>query len=231
MVVLKRFPAIAAAIIVLTLEAQAQGADVRYPKLATIDQYLMAQDAEADMAKTAAPDSISKDADVLVLDRQGYRTFIKGRNGFVCMVLRSWTASFDDPEFWSQKLRGPICFNPPAVRSYLPVVFKRTKLALAGKTREQLAAEMKASFEAKEIPAIENGAIGYMQSKLGFLGDQNGHWHPHLMFYVAQMESAAWGANLPGSPIFGSPDPAEHLSIFIIPVPKWSDGSPDGGSH
>jgi len=68
------------------------------------------------MARSAAPDSISGDAEVMVLGRHGYETAVKGKNGFVCMVWRSWAAGIDDPDFWNPKLRAPVCFNPPAAR-------------------------------------------------------------------------------------------------------------------
>ena len=38
------------------------------------------------MARSAAPDSISRGATILVLGRQGYETAVEGKNGFVCMV-------------------------------------------------------------------------------------------------------------------------------------------------
>lgn len=223
--------AIVAAIAVLGAAppVHGQSAATPYPKMAAIDQYLMAPDAEVTLAKSAAPESISKDADVLVLERHGYHAAIKGRNGFVCMVQRSWTASVDYPGFWNPKLRAPICFNPPAVRSYLPRIVKRTQLALDGATTDQLAAAMKAALDAKEIPAIERGAIGYMLSKQGYLGDEAGHWHPHLMMYAPETEPAEWGANFPASPILATSDHADRATVFMIPVRVWSDGSPDSG--
>jgi hypothetical protein len=54
---------------------------------------------------------------------------------------------------------------------------KRTTLVLAGKTKEQLADEMKAAFDRNEIPSIEPGAMAYMLSKQGYLNDRAGHWH------------------------------------------------------
>ena len=220
--------------VAVSKQAQAQNAGARYAKMAAIDEYLMSQDAEIARARSAAPESLSKDADVLVLDRHGYRAAIKGRNGVVCVAKRSWTAGLDDPDFWNPKLRAPICFNPPAARSYLPRIRRRTTLVLAGKTKDELRGEMQSAFEANQIPAIESGAIGYMLSKQGYLGDRAGHWHPHIMIYVPPTDPAVWGANLPGSPIFGKSDPTDRVSVFVIPVGKWSDGSPDtedAGSH
>jgi hypothetical protein len=101
-------------------QAQTQAAKEPYPNMAPLDQYLMERKAEIAMARSAAPEPVARDADVMVLGRHGYETAVKGRNGFVCMVEQSWTAGIDDPEFWNPKLRGPICFNPAAVRTYLP---------------------------------------------------------------------------------------------------------------
>src|SRR5229473_1230241 len=106
--------------VVAARQAQAQDAQTPYLRMAPLDQYLMERNAEMALAKSAAPESISRDAEVLVLGRDGYETAAKGKNGFVCMVQRSWTAGIDDPDFWNPKLRAAICFNPPAARTYLP---------------------------------------------------------------------------------------------------------------
>jgi hypothetical protein len=226
-------PAIVAPIMGLAVaqHAYAESTATPYPKMAALNQYLMAQDAEIALAKSAAPESIAKDADVLVLDRSGYRTEIKGHNGFVCVVQRSWTAALDHPDFWNPKLRAPTCFNAAAVRSFLPRVVKRTNLILAGKTKEQLAAAMKAALDAKEIPAVESGSMAYMLSKQGYLNDHDGHWHPHIMVFVSQEEPESWGANLTGSQVFGAADHTDRVCTFYIPVAKWSDGSADSIDH
>src|ERR1700727_3018387 len=66
-----------------------------YPKMAPVEQYLMEKDAEIQLARSAAPDSISRDATILALGRQGYETAVEGKNGFVCMVERGWMGTFD----------------------------------------------------------------------------------------------------------------------------------------
>src|SRR6202047_2067997 len=96
-------------------QARAQDRQMLYPSMAPIEQYLITdRDTEIALARSAAPEAISRDADVLVLGRHGYETAIKGKNGFVCFVQRSWAAGPDDPEFWNPKLRAPICINAPA---------------------------------------------------------------------------------------------------------------------
>jgi hypothetical protein len=231
----KIVPTIALGTVVLAIllcgawQSQAQDPKTPYPSMAQLDQYLMGdRNAEIAMARSAAPESISREAEVLVLGRHGYETAVKGKNGFVCVVERSWMSPFDDPQFWNPKLRGPICFNPPAARSILPLTFKRTELVLAGLSKAQIVDRIKA-FSKKELPPLEPGGMCYMMSSQGYLNDSAGHWVPHLMFYVPQTDGMVWGADLPGSPVMlnpqfqGAPEP---VTVFMIPVPKWSDGTP-----
>src|ERR1700683_3583735 len=85
-------------------QAQAQKAKELYPSMAPLDQYLMERNAEIAMARSAAPEAISRDADILVLGRHGYETAVKGKNGFVCVVERGWMGPFDGDftaNFWN----------------------------------------------------------------------------------------------------------------------------------
>jgi hypothetical protein len=212
-------------------QAQAQEAKEPYPSIAPLDQYLITdRNAEIALARSAAPPSISHDATVMVLGRRGYETAVKGKNGFVCVVERAWTSSFDSPEFWNPKNRSPLCLNPPAARTVLPITLMRTKFVLAGKSKDEIQKSIKAAIENKELPALDPGGMTYMMSRQGYLNDSAGHWHPHLMFYVPLTDSMTWGAGMPGSPVLlnqhfnGAPEP---VTEFMIPVPKWSDGTPD----
>src|ERR1700745_1730640 len=127
--------------------AEAQDPKGPYASMAPLDQYLMAdRNAEITMALSAAPTAISKDAEVLVLGRNGYETAVKGKNGFVCVVERAWMSPSDAPGFWNPKIRGPICFNPPAARSVLPATYKRTEMVLAVRTRAEIIQGNKAAL-------------------------------------------------------------------------------------
>ena len=205
--------------------AQAQNAKEPYPSMAPLDQYLMERKAEIALARSAAPDSITQDAEVMVLGRNGYETAVKGKNGFVCLVWRSWTAGTDDPEFWNPKLRAPICFNTLAARSEVPQTIKKTKVILATRSKDQMAEAIKGAFEKKELPTPETGAMCYMMSKQQYLSDRGGHWHPHLMFFLPLTDPASWGAGMPGSPVMGVKDTPDQLTLFLIPVGHWSDGT------
>jgi hypothetical protein len=205
------------------IEAQSQ---IPYPSRAALDQYLMPdRNAEIALARSAAPDSISHDATVLVLGPHGYETAVEGKNGFVCAVERGWMAPFDNPEFWNPKIRGPLCYNPPAVRSILPMTYKRTEMVLAGQAKTQVMEGIKI-FAKKELPPLEPGALTYMMSKDAYLTDADGHNMAHLMFYTPLMESAVWGAGLPKSPVLLNPQfVLEGIDVVMVLTGMWSDGT------
>src|SRR5579871_5488080 len=183
-----------------------QGKAPPYPRMAPVEQYLIANThEEIALARSAAPPSISAAAAVLVLGRHGYETAVKGSNGFVCFVERSWTANFDDPEFWNPKGRAPNCFNPPAVRSVLPQYVERSRWVAAGLGRAQLVEKARAAYAAGRFTDPEPGSFSFMLSKLGYLNDAvSGPWLPHVMFFVAHGRAAAWAAGLEASPILGT---------------------------
>ncbi len=217
-----------ALVILLSVAWQAQAVDSKaaYSSMAPLDQYLMTdRNAEIELARSAAPESISKDANVMVLGRHGYETAVKGKNDFVCLVERSWMAPFDDPEFLNPDQRLPLCLNPAAARSHLPLTFKMTELALAGRSKTQMFDSIKAAFDKKELPLPEPGEVCYMMSKQQYFGRKYGNADPHLMFWVPKTDDMFWGGGLPGSPVYVHQYSPEPITEFIISVPKWSDGT------
>jgi len=216
---------------------RAQHANSYPTSMAPLDQYLMDRNDEIALARSAAPPSIAKAATVLVLGKDGYETAVQGTNGFVCNVDRSWMDAFENtPEFWNPRRRGPVCFNPEAAKTMVPLLMIRTRLALAGKSKLEMKEGLKAAVEKGELPAIEPGGMSYMMSKQGHLSDRDGHWFPHLMFFAPAKDAGTWGGNLPDSPVIGGSaarDP-EPIAIFAVTVDKWSDGTPaddHSGAH
>jgi hypothetical protein len=205
--------------------AAAQTASAPYPAMAPLEQYLMTESDEMALARSAAPASISDKADVMVLHRDGYATAVKGSNGFLCIIERGWANATDDSDFWNPKLRGAICFNPAAARTVVPIYLMKTKLLLAGKTRAEMLKATDAAFATGELPALEPGAMCYMMAKEQYLGDRDKHWHPHLMFFVAGHAARSWGGNQAGSPVMAADDPEERMTILMVAVEKWSDGT------
>jgi len=215
-------------------QALAQDAKAQYASIAPLDQYLITdRNSEIALARSAAPAAISGDAEVVVLGRHGYESAVQGKNGFVCLVERAWMGPFNGDgadNFWNPKVRGPVCYNPPAARSILPLTYKRTEMVLAGQSKAQIIEGIKA-FIKQELPPLESGAMSYMMSKEQYLTD-NGHhnWMSHLMFYTPLMDGAVWGADLSHSPVMlnpqfnGAPEP---IDVFMVPAGWWSDGTAD----
>jgi hypothetical protein len=214
----------------------ATAAPAAYERMAPLDEYLIAKGTEVALARSAAPAEISDKATVLTLGRKGYENAVNGSNGFTCLVERSWMSPFDSPEFWNPKMRGPVCYNPAASKSILAYTLHRTKLVLDGRSKREMLEEIRAALERKELPWPAPGAMSFMMSKDGYLGDDaGGPWHPHVMFFTPPIPTAAWGANLPGTRVYGTDAAAgDPYTTFYVPLAAWSDGTPDaatGGHH
>jgi hypothetical protein len=213
----------------VTLLGASTSSAADYSAMAPLDQYMMDRAAEIALAKSAAPSAISDSATVMVLTRHGYETAVKGTNGFVCAVERAWMSQYEFPQFWNPHMRGPLCYNPAAVRSILPYTIKRTELVLAGHSKAEMNAAIKDGIDKHTLPLLEAGAMTYMMSKQQYLNDKAHNWMPHLMFYFPKGEAANWGADLPGAPPMLNPqfqNSAEPASVVMVAVSHWSDGTP-----
>jgi hypothetical protein len=197
-----------------------------YPAMAPLEEYLMPKDAEVAMARSAAPSSISDKATVMVLGRDGYSIAVPGTNGFLCYVERSWAKPVDDAEFWNPKMRAPNCFNDAAARSIAQIYLMKTRLVLAGQLKAQIAHAIAAALDEKKLPALAPGAMCYMMSKQQYLQDKGKSWRPHLMFFVAGDAAQSWGANQPDSPVIAANDAEARVTIMMVVVHDWSDGTP-----
>ena len=218
-------------LVCLTATAIAAG-DTPHPTMAPIAQYRMASKAdEVALAKSAAPPSVAEHAEVLVLGDHGYETAVKGSNGFTCFVGRSWDVGFADPQFWNPKIRSPQCMNAVSARSVLPRYLTRTEWVLAGVARTEIQRREAMARAAGKLHAPEPDAMCYMLSKGGYLNDEVGHWHPHVMFYAPRGDVARWGANLPGSPVMADGHSYDDADIFFVVVASWSDGTPGPMMH
>lgn len=212
-------------IVFVASQSAAQVATTGYPRMAPISQYLMRRDAEISLARSAAPHSVSDAAEILVFTKSGFQTAVTGTNGFVCIVARSWSADWNDQDFWNPRVHAPNCYNAAAARSQVALANKRTEIALAGGSKAQMRDAIKAAVDRGELPLPEAGAMSYMLSKDTYLDSRDGRWLPHLMFYLSDTDPTSWGAGLPKSPIIGLRHPEERSTTFLVPVGKWSDGT------
>jgi hypothetical protein len=207
-------------------QPRAEATSTAYPVAAALDQYLIPdRNSEIALARAAAPKSISGAAEVMVLGRDGYSTAVKGSNGFVCLVIRSWSAPTDVPEFWNPKIRAPQCLNAQAARTYLPEVMLKTKLVVAGKLRSEIAQAVSSAYERKELPALAPGGVSYMMARQQYLNDAGGAWHPHVMWFVPGDVVDESGANVAGSPVLAINEAENHLTILMVKLGHWSDGT------
>jgi len=212
--------------IVALLMARPLSAQKKNPDLAP---FMMADPAaEVALARTAAPRSITDSATVLVLKHTGFVEAHHGSNGFTCAVFRGFNGGTTDPNFWNPKIRSPVCLNPPASRTVLPNLMKRTEWTMAGVDTTELNARTTHAYAAHEFALPAAGAMAYMLSHKQNLGGTDPHWMPHLMFYYDRsMPASAWGAGDGKSPIIDATGAAPSpLMVLLIPVPQWSDGTP-----
>ena len=216
---------IMAALVLVLLSMQVATMRGQTPEYPPLSEYMMPQDAEVALAKSAAPQNISDHATIRVLTTSGYQVVHQGDNGFVCMVMRGFTGA---PTFapaqlrmfinYDPKTRAPICFDPNAVKTVLPYYDLRTKLGLEGKTPDQITEAVKAAYANGKIPKRAGVSFAYMWSADQILGPI-GHWHPHMMVFAPNYENSMLGNNDPGShlPAVGD-DAGTPLAILVIPV-------------
>jgi hypothetical protein len=193
----------------------------RYPPLG---DYLMSREAELALARSAAPPSIAGPATIKVLTDSGYRVASEGSNGFVCLVLRGWSApTFTPVPFrdlvYDARVRAPICFNPAAARTVLPYQELRANLAMAGKKPDQIAQGIQAAYATGELPHMEGVAFAYMWSADQYLAPGIGAYHPHIMVYTPYYVNSMLGGNKFGreNP-FVSDDAGTPFAVTVIPV-------------
>jgi hypothetical protein len=214
---------VSAAAILLTAAAMltfAQG-QTQYPPLT---EYMMPQDVEIALARSAAPANISDRATIKVLNESGFEVATEGDNGFVCMVMRAWSAptytpaAFRDFVYYAP-LRAPICFNPVAAETMMLYYELRTELGLRGKNPDEIADGIEAAYAKGELPRIETVSFAYMWSADQDLGPGIGHWHPHMMVFAPYYENSMLGGNEFGGTLpFVSDDAGSPFAVTIIPV-------------
>jgi hypothetical protein len=229
-----RFAFLACALVLLPVsgriccEAQASSPQPAYPAMAPLGQYLMADEsAEIALARSAAPASIASGAEVMVLRREGNATAVKGSNGFVCVVERSWAKPTDDAEFWNPKMRAPTCFNAAAAKTFLPIYLMKTQLVLAGKSKAEILAATNRAMDDGELKPLAVDSMAYMMSRQQYLSDSDKTWHSHMMFFFPGDAVKSWAAEKADSPAMAGNDPEERVTILFVPAGKFSDGTAD----
>jgi hypothetical protein len=194
------------------------------PKYPPLSEYMMPRDAEMALARSAAPAAIADRATIKVLTASGYQAAHDGDNGFVCMVMRGWSAPTYTPgQFrdlvYDAKVRAPICFDPEASRTVMPYYELRTNLGLQGKGPDEIAEGVQAAYANGTLPRRDRVAFAYMWSADQNLASGIGAWHPHVMTFAPYYDNASLGGNAFGSPLPQvTDDGGTPFAVVVIPV-------------
>ena len=201
--------------------ASVRGQSAKYPPLS---EYMMTPEAEIALARSAAPENVSAHATVKILTASGYKVAAQGDNGFVCMVMRGFSApTYTPAQFreivYDPTIRAPICFTAPAARMVMPYYELRTKLAMEGKGPDQIAESVQAAYVKGDLPRRDGVSFAYMWSADQNLGSGIGHWHPHMMVFCPYYENSMVGGNEFGSLLPQvSDDAGTPFTVVVIPI-------------
>ena len=196
-------------------------AESKYPPL---KDYLLPQDEEIRLARTAAPESVGARATVKVLTPSGFTVAAEGDNGFVCMVMRGWSApTYTPAQFrdlvYDAKVHAPICFDPIAAQTVMPYYELRTKLGMEGKSPEEITARLESAYAKGELPKRDTVSFAYMWSAHQHLGPGIDAWRPHMMIFAPYYDNAKLGGNPFGGPYPQlSDDAGTPFAVVVVPV-------------
>lgn len=168
-------------------------------------------------ARSAAPAEISKDAKVWVLENGHYVVAEQGTSGMACMIGRDSPTSFE-----------PQCGDAEADATILGIYRFRSEERIAGKTRDQIKADVDNGVASGRLRTPQRPALVYMQSSSQVLTDYSGekrsHFMPHLMVYYPGMKNSDMGIvasksmDIPGIVQEGTP-----MSALIVVTRDWVD--------
>ena len=196
-----------------------------YPSMAPIARYQSAdQAAEIAFARSAAPASISGSAQILALGEHGYETAVKGGDGFVCLVVRSWDLNFNNPRILESKNPFAAMFQCRRRELRTAQLPGENPAGCWPEIRSRGCARVPGAYK-RVMPAP--GSVCYMMSRQAYLNDGiAGPWYSHVMFFGLG-KPADWGANLDDSPMAADAEAYAPVTIFMVIVQKWSDGTPN----
>lgn len=178
-------------------------ANAKDPKYPPLDAYLMPRAKEIAFARSAAPASIADRATIKVLTKSGYEVASQGDNGFVCIVMRGWSAVAFTPadgrkQAYDTSIQAPICYDPIGSRTILLVEELRAQLGLQGVEPDAIPGELAMAYALGKLPKMDGVSFAYMWSAGQNVGPE-GRWHPHMMIYAPYYKSAMLGGFRPDS--------------------------------
>ena len=183
---------------------------------ATTDYVHLAAAEEVALARSAAPEAVSAEATVWVLQDGRFVVAEKGSNGNHCFVMRSMPQSLE-----------PICYDAEGASTAMRWEFRYLDLRLAGKSRQEIDRALTEAVASGDLPVPSRPAMGYMQSSGQHLfnpetGHDAGNWKPHLMLYIPNLtlRDVGLAKPTPNMFVFQEGTPRAHL---IMVTPEFVD--------
>ncbi|MEW6209594.1 MAG: hypothetical protein AB1631_14600 [Acidobacteriota bacterium] len=148
---------------------------------------VMDREREIEMALSAAPEHLRKDATVYALERSGFVKVREGTNGFSCLVNRSATET------------APMCYDAEGSQTTLKADLRRAELRAKGKSEQEVENIISEEYRAKKLLAPRRPGVAYMLSNHFTRHDHTTGkttviFGPHVMFYAPYMKNSDIGA-------------------------------------
>jgi hypothetical protein len=209
--------AISALLGVLALTAPARGAEPSDGLLTSLSTEQQVQ-----MAMSAAPAEIARDATVWALTPTGYVQVRAGSNGFNCLVERQLLETIE-----------PSCYDAEGSATTLPTRLYREELRIAKIPEEELEKRIEEGYRAGRFVAPRKPGLVYMLSSHNkVLNDRTGNVirvPPHVMFYAPYAAAKDFGGfispHLPYVVLEGRPD--AYIIMNVAPAAARSHGQQD----
>ncbi len=178
---------------------------------------------EIALARSAAPEQISRDSTVYVFRGGEYVKAVTGKGHFTCLVQHD-----GDP-----RSQYPVCMDEEWTRCDLTAYLREVALRKQGMSDALIAAEIDKLLRTGALPRPQRSGIAYMMSSQmrGLFSDTNpaGRIQPHVMVYATGATNQQIGVSsvpdarrqrIPFVLNEGRPD-----AYILVPMPKYTDGS------
>ena len=187
----------------------------------TVLKAVFPENIERELALSAAPEHLRAGATVYVFGAKGYTKVQTGTNGFTCLLNR-------DGFFYNASAFKPTCWDAEGGTSYVPVMLRVGELLAAGKTLEEIRADIDGGFKEGRFNRARRTGIAFMLAGDVNLDTTTGKivsqaFPGHYMIYAPGVSSADLGysreaaAGNPSLPfIFRSGAGGAELGYLII---------------
>jgi hypothetical protein len=158
---------------------------------------LLPRDQEINLALSAAPEHLRKEAAVYVFTTQGYEKVQPGTNGFVCLVNR------DRAQLGDVTLR-PTCWDKEGSDSIVPVMLRVGEMLARNRTAAEIKQDIDGGFTDGRFHSPRKSGIAYMLAgdvnqfdvKTGSIVERA--FPPHYMIYAPGLTNADIGMTREG---------------------------------